>query len=787
MNNVTRMLCIGLVLSFLGSAACVADAAPWFVWGQTKTQEEKAREAEKLEDQREAAAMAKRQAKAKAKAAREGKAQLAKLNAEAEKQAKAEIAEAKSQKKAKLAEVGAKAKEQAEEIKAEKAALNSGLKQAKAEAKSEHKQQLAEAEEEGRDELEAQYKQQVAQLESEYKEALDQVNNKAAIQSAEIELEKEQIEADYQQELAKTNLKLRNRKNELSLEQVVLPEDSTPRLKVKELRISGNTLVPTAELLEGMPLIYNASNEPLLQADSEFLYDFKILQDIILMPGQSREVSTRTIQGLTQYILSIYQEYNYAGIYVYVPTEALKDGAVLQDDVLPVNILEATVTKVSVRSLDPDLNEKGEGEKIYLRPSAVEKWSPVKEGEVTNKKKLNDFVNLLNLNPDRYVSAVISKGTEPKSLAVEYDIYEANPWHYFIQADNSGTKTRQWTPRVGLINTNLLGIDDTLTAMYQAPWENGIEDNYAVYGSYDFPLLGPRLRLNLFGGYSQFDDMSGDAGFNFIGNGHFYGGTLRLNVLQENDWFFDVTGTLMHERSKITSLALPQFSIGSDVEMDMWGWGIDIHHRDDMSNTSLKFERLDSFSGSSAARFEQARPGAERNFNILTTSATHSQYLDPDKVQRASGSFRWITSDERLVPAKMTVFGGMYTVRGYDEYEIIADGGILASAQYEFDFVKYGEAREGTENQSEQLQERTEKPLLRKLAPLAFFDYGLAKVEDPVVGDQEDQELCSVGSGVIVEIGDNYSGVVYYGYPLIPTGSTRTGKGRLHIGFLARW
>jgi len=50
-----------------------------------------------------------------------------------------------------------------------------------------------------------------------------------------------------------------------------------------------------------------------------------------------------------------------------------------------------------------------------------------------NRKKLDDFVNLLNLNPDRYVSTVVGKGEEPNTLGVNYGIYEANPWHYFIQ------------------------------------------------------------------------------------------------------------------------------------------------------------------------------------------------------------------------------------------------------------------------------------------------------------------------------------------------------------------
>jgi hemolysin activation/secretion protein len=567
--------------------------------------------------------------------------------------------------------------------------------------------------------------------------------------------------------------------------QLDMPKDTSPELKVRELRISGNTVVSTEELLEEIPFVYNAVGGPLAEAESDHLYDFRTIRDIIENPGKPREVSTRTIQGLTQCILTIYQDKKYAGIYVYVPVEALKNNKRLQDGVLPIRILEATVTNISIThyNSDNEIVEKG-----YLRDSAVRNWSSVKSGDIINRKKLDDFVNLLNLNPDRYVSAVVSKGTEPNSLALEYNLYEANPWHYFFQIDNSGTNDRQWTPRLGLINTNLLGIDDTLTVMYQAPWDKKIDENYSVYGSYDFPLFNPRLRLNLFGGYNEFD-ISGGGDVDFLGRGQFYGATLRYNAFQVNKWFFDVTGTLTHEESKVSPF-MRQFpgllnSLGADIKMDLWGIGVDVHHRDDMSDTSLTFNRFEKFSASDPEDFTLARTGADRDFTIYTTTAMHSQYLDEDKIQRASGSFRWVTTDERLVPAKMTSFGGMYSVRGYDEYEIVGDGGILASAQYEFDLVAYENSLDIYKIETEQTDKK--KPFLRKLAPLAFVDYGLAKIEDPLTNEDKDQELCSVGGGLLTELGDNFSGVLYYGYPLISTDRTRPGKGRMNVGIMMRW
>jgi hemolysin activation/secretion protein len=549
-------------------------------------------------------------------------------------------------------------------------------------------------------------------------------------------------------------------KLEEHIAEINLAKDTTQRFTVRELHISGNTLISTDELLKNMPLVYNASDKPLHQAESVYLYDLRVLHDIILEPGEPRRVSSRTIQGLTQYILSVYQDKNYAGIYVYVPT----------------------VTDITVKTYDPDQNRT---EKGYLRTSAVNEWSPVKVGQVANQKKLDDFVNSLNLNPDRYVSAVVSKGREPRSLAVSYDIYEANPWHYFLQMDNSGTRDRQWNPRIGLVNTNLLGIDDIFTAVYQAPWDSEIEDNYSLYGSYDFPLLGPQLRLNLYGGHSEFDISPETGLLDFLGRGTVYGGTLRYNVLQTKGWFVDIKGTLEHTRSKVTPSLFPSF-LGTDIKFWLLGGGLDLHREDDLSNTFLTFERFESLGGESGVdEFRLARTNSDSDFTIYQAAAAHSQYLDPNKVNRLSATFRWVLPDERLVPAKMTVFGGMYSVRGYDEYEFVADGGILASAQYEFDLVKHEESTGIGKTQTEQGQ--GEKPYLRKLAPLVFFDYGRAKIRHPVGTEKGHEELMSVGVGTIVELGDHFSGAVYYGYPLTATDNTRRGKGRVNVGLMLRW
>ncbi len=568
-----------------------------------------------------------------------------------------------------------------------------------------------------------------------------------------------------------------------------LPEDTSPRLTVKEISINGNNLISTEDIFKKMPLIYNASNQPLLKAQSQYLYDLNDVHEFLSDPNSPREISTRTIDGLVQYILSLYQKKHYAGIYVYVPEGTITEDQELVDGILRINVLEATVSEVTINFYSTDQNEV---EKSYLSRSAVEEWSPAKVGEVMNSKSLDYFVNLLNLNPDRHVSPMVSKGTEPNTLSLEYNIYEKDPWHYFIQVDNSGTNDRQWAPRAGFINTNLLGIDDRFTTVYQAKPDSTIDDNYSIYGSYDLPILGPKLRLNIYGGYSEFDILPEGGAFNFLGRGKFYGASLRYNLLQKKGWFLDIISSYSYEKSKVTPSLFP--TAGSDVDMDLFGIGTELRRSDDISNSSVSLNYTQSIGGSSKRSYQLARTLAEPDFSIYTISANHNRYLDPNKYHQLRSNVRWTMSDERLVPAKMTSFGGMYSVRGYDEYEVVADGGMLASIQYEFDWLRYNEAIERSEAEADpnQAETSTGDSMLTKFSPLIFMDFGRSNIKDPVktpaiYAEDENVTLWSVGVGTIFELGKNFNGTCYYGYPLRATDDTRRGKGRLNVSFMMRW
>lgn len=614
---------------------------------------------------------------------------------------------------------------------------------------------------------------------------------------------KAQIEAEYSQTVALLELDLEYIEEQRDRADFTPDTEADGRFDAIELQIEGNDTISVDELLEDMPVVFDLKDR--YTGKTVDVYDFYTIRKMLIKPlqadaEQSYKLSKKSIQGLTKYILGVYADRGYSGIYVYIPAEVIpKKDPVLKDRILKVNVLEARISDINVNYKRYDPNEPGslkykdiDSQKAYLRESVIREWSPVKEGELASEAQLSEFCNLLNLNPDRYVVPIISRGTSSESLALDFDVYEKSPWHLYVQVDNSGSDERRWNPMIGLINTNVTGRDDKLTAIYQGPLQyhplKPMDENYSVYGSYEFPVLGPRLRMTIFGGHSNFNidnDIPGGS-VNFLGSGDFAGAILRFNLFQVNvqgsqdPWFFDVTGSLRREKSRVS----PSIGIESDLWWNLWSVGAGLYRNERSgkeASTSFAFDRFSSYDASSKESFE-VRPGSVPDFSIYTASAVHSQYLDAGKVHRIDTAFRWIYPDERLASAKMTSFGGLYSVRGYKEDEIVADGGMLFRAEYEFDLISYFNPQRADQGDSRSHAPGAEQSWLRRLALASFVDIGRAEFNKPMAGEQRIVELASFGWGLKADLMENLNIGVYYGIPLRSTERTDKGEGQSYLG-----
>lgn len=603
---------------------------------------------------------------------------------------------------------------------------------------------------------------------------------------------------------AETDLPRRRTKEMRRYAHLQLPTDDSPTFRVRKIQITGNALLSDDELLGSLPLVYEHKIEPKGQAKKSEVYLFRVLHDILAEPGQPWLVSKRTMAGFTSYILSRYRRRGFAGVYVYVSAEMVEGKTRLIDEILHIRVIESRIANVDVEHRRLELADPNEDPRVgmsnyrfwlpgfrpvrreytVLNDAFVKAWSPAKPGQVLPRKKLEQFVAVLNTNPDRHVSAVLSASDEPNTVDLAYEIDQGDPWHFYAQVDDAGTSERQWSPRVGLVNTNVSGRDDQLSLMYQLDVE-AVDENYAGFGNYDFPFLTPRLRLGFYAGYSRFDISTEATGgiTDFLGDGSFFGGTLRYNVAKIDDWLFDFTGSVSDEKSRVT----PSLGASTDVDLQLFGVGFQIHRTAGTSRTMFSFERLENYDGSSADRFAIARTGADPDFVRYLASAVHRQSLDANEVHTVLGRLTGITSNERLVPAKMTTFGGLYTVRGYEEDEIVADGGLLASLEYRYDLTQSLHPKQGGGDSGGKRSPSLDVSLL------GFTDYARPEIKDPVPGEFDTQTMWGAGLGTLIGMGGNFQAGIYHGWALRRTkrgdGSTITGRGDTQWNFniIYRW
>jgi hypothetical protein len=157
--------------------------------------------------------------------------------------------------------------------------------------------------------------------------------------------QKQEIENEYKNTLALIELDLRYEEKMASLspdEKRAIGElAESSAYEIRAIQLIGNTLIQTEEVLGDIPLIFRYKDDITM---SSRVYDLYALKKAVLLPGQSQRVTQESIQGLTQYILSLYKAKGFGGIYVYVPAEIVKEdekereGMRLEKDTLVIKI-----------------------------------------------------------------------------------------------------------------------------------------------------------------------------------------------------------------------------------------------------------------------------------------------------------------------------------------------------------------------------------------------------------------------------------------------------------------
>ncbi|MGA2440834.1 MAG: ShlB/FhaC/HecB family hemolysin secretion/activation protein [Tepidisphaeraceae bacterium] len=446
-----------------------------------------------------------------------------------------------------------------------------------------------------------------------------------------------------------------------------------------------------------------------------------------------------------------------------------------------------------------------------LQPGPSTGGSEVRQGDLLQKKPLDDYVSFLNRYPNRNVNAAIAPGADPSlgEVSLQYLVNQPKPWQVYFQVANVGTRqTNAWRERVGFLDTQLTGNDDTFSVDASTASFEGSDD---VTLSYEAPVLKlDRLRWRVSAEWDEFK--ASDVGFegaNFSGNQESVAADLVWNFLQKDDWFFDATFGV-RDLYVIVDNSLAQERGNGNFLLPHAG--IEVSRPTLIANTDITADLSTNWAdaaGTDSRRIQQlGRSTVNRSWVMFAGSATESFYIEPLLASRnwtmadlaATGRpLPWATLahelsfsvhgqsafDSRLPPQEEMTAGGFYTVRGYSEADAVGDSAVIGSAEYRWHIPRsFSPNPRPPSIFNQPFRFAPDVPLGLPdwdLIFRAFVDAGYTMNNHILTGVESNDTLVGTGFGFELDLSRYVSIRTDWGIALHSTPDTRSGSNRFHV------
>ncbi|MBS0191921.1 MAG: hypothetical protein U0573_04730 [Phycisphaerales bacterium] len=335
--------------------------------------------------------------------------------------------------------------------------------------------------------------------------------------------------------------------------------------------------------------------------------------------------------------------------------------------------------------------------------------SPLQKGDLLRKDKLDNYAIRQNRHPARRVDVALGPTKDSGEVVLDYLVSESRPWSLYAQVSNTGTEqTNEWRERVGYVNSQISGHDDTLRLDFIT---SAFDQVNALNASYDRPLGDSGFVLRPYAGANEYTAADvGLAGENFTGNDVTIGGEVAQLLLQQREWFLEASVGGRFDVITVNNEAVDQ--PGNAAIFSPYG-GLTLSRDSDVTTTRAYggFEGMTPFvTGVTAPQMANlGRLNPSSAWLLFKWDVQHSFYLEPLINGHADGVIPPGTKpspnmtlaneiflstrgqyafDRRVIPNIEQVAGGVYSVRGYPESASAGDSVFLATAEYRFHFPR---------------------------------------------------------------------------------------------------
>jgi hemolysin activation/secretion protein len=529
----------------------------------------------------------------------------------------------------------------------------------------------------------------------------------------------------------------------------------------------------------------------------EFTVDQYIVEGNTILPAEQIGLildkykrSGLTFKEIEQARAELEKAYHAAGyptVLVTIPEQTVDRGTV------QFNVFEGRLGAISV-----------EGNEYFTKYNILGKMPSVKHGALLYEPTFVKELNAVNGNPDLKIVPVLKPGAEPGLVNLELKVKDRLPVHARMEADNKGPIT---TPRNRLIaevqHANLFGSDEILTvSTVQTPEEWGQVQNYGA--SFVLPIIWPNHLLSVYASKAKSTSVLaggslsvGGGNVNFAGNATIAGvrymfpltedgwGTHQLSIGADYKRLERTTGTFPEPLGTLTLLSPIQYT---PLSLAYTGFLPDRFGLTTVTTSARGYVagmipggRKKDFTGDPNDFNEpgQARVGSTGTFAVLQGGIDRMQELPEGFTLLLHLDGQW--GSQPLIPAEQYFAGGMDTVRGYDNFEVIADHALRGRAELTTPEVL-------TVPIDRIWQRRRSSDYTIRLRLVAFYDAAQLWVEQPQPGQTPRFRLEGIGAGIRVKMPKDVGELkIDQGWAMKDTPTTQRGDTFVHfsvgIGF----
>nr|WP_244441258.1 ShlB/FhaC/HecB family hemolysin secretion/activation protein [Methylosinus trichosporium] len=455
-----------------------------------------------------------------------------------------------------------------------------------------------------------------------------------------------------------------------------------------------------------------------------------------------------------------YHDRGFQTVGVSVPQQSVKGGVVI------LKVAELKVGRLRVKNaryFDVD--------QIKARASSL------KEGTVPDFGKVTKDIVALNQWPDRRVTPSLRAGVTPGTVDVDLTVEDKLPVHANIELNNRRSPNTSALRTVGTVRyDNLWQLGHSLSFTYQVAPERS-KDAEVFSGSYLARIPDVEWLSVLAYGLSSRSDVATVGGVNVVGPGQTIGARAIMSLPSVENLYHSVSAGLDYKHygqvvrlgTDVTSSPITYYPL-----VVTYGGAYQTESFTTQLSASVTLNMRAPSSDRTA--FDNKRFRASGRFAHFNLDVSHLQEL-PEGFQ-AYARFVGQIADGPLVSSEQISVGGLDSVRGYLESEVLGDNGAVGS--FELRSPDVGEMLQDTVKRG---APEGEPPItvFNDWRLFGFVDKGVAEILSPLAEQQAHFNPWSYGFGARVKLLDHVSGMFVYSTPMVRQTYTQAREPRLNF------